>query len=145
MKQRLIAASALLCGRMSARLSDLWVLKHIWETEEQREVLQSLVEAALAHDAAAAEDHPRARAGEPRMRGIARDLEAITTQMPQADATEASYLRDRLGILDGRCQWVAETEQREFLTRRVAEAVDAVWTINMNAGSPWVAHLNRGS
>ena len=120
--QRLIAASALLCGRTSTRVSDLWVLKHIWDTEEQREVLQSLVGAALAHDAASAEDHPRARAGEAAdAEGIARDLETIASQMPQADATETSYLRDRLGILDGRCQWVADTQQREFLVSRVGE------------------------
>ena len=122
--QRLLAASALLCGRMNARVSDLWVLKHIWDTEEQREVLQSLVGAALAHDAASAEDHPRARAGESAdAEGIARDLEAIAAQLPDSDATEKSYLRDRLGILDGRCQWVADGEQREFLASRVA----ALW------------------
>ena len=120
--QRLIAASALLCGRMNARVSDLWVLKHIWDTEEQREVLHALVSAALAHDAASLEDHPRARAGEiADAEEIARDLEAIATQSPQADATEKSYLRDRLGILEGRCQWVADGSQREFLAGRVAE------------------------
>ena len=120
--QRLIAASALLCGRVNARVSDLWVLKHIWDTEEQREVLQSLVAATLAHDAASPEDHPRARAGEiADAEEIARDLEAIAAQLPQADATATSYLRDRLGILEGRCQWVTDGSQREFLAGRVAE------------------------
>lgn len=120
--QRLVAASALLCGRMEARLSDLWVLKHIWDTEEQREVLQSLVGAALARESASGADHPRARTGEVAdAESIARDLDAIAAQLPQADATEKSYLRDRLGILDGRCHWVADAEQREFLTQRVAE------------------------
>lgn len=123
--QRLIAASALLCGRMNARLSDLWVLKHIWDTEEQREVLQSLVGAVLARDGASGEDHPRARAGEVAdAESIARDLDTLAAQMPQADATEKSYLRDRLGILDGRCQWIADAEQRDFLTQRVA----GLWT-----------------
>jgi MoxR-like ATPase len=120
--QRLIAASALLCGRMNARLSDLWVLRHIWDTEEQREVLQSLVGAALARDKTSDEDHPRARAGEiADAENIARDLEAIGAQMSEADATEKSYLRDRLGILEGRYQWVADADQREFLARRVEE------------------------
>ena len=123
--QRLIAASALLCGRMNARLSDLWVLKHIWDTEEQREVLQSLVGAVLARDGASGEDHPRARAGEVAdAESIARDLDTLAAQMPQADATEKTYLRDRLGILDGRCQWIADAEQRDFLTQRVA----GLWT-----------------
>src|SRR5690348_692226 len=37
--QRVVAASALLSGRTEARLSDLWVVRHIWDTEEQQEVL----------------------------------------------------------------------------------------------------------
>jgi len=122
--QRLLAASALLCGRMAARLSDLWVVKHIWETEEQCEVLRALVGATLAKEAAADGDHPRARAGEmANPEEIARDLEVIAAQLPQADATEKAYLRDRLGLLDGRCQWVADTGQRDFLAQRV----NALW------------------
>jgi len=120
--QRLIAASALLCMRMEARLSDLWVLKHIWDTEEQCEVLESLVNTALEREATAEGDHPRSRAGEEAdAEHLARDLEAIAAQLPKADPTELAYLRDRLGILDGRCQWVADQQQREFLTKRVAE------------------------
>ena len=120
--QRLIAASALLCARMEARLSDLWVLKHIWDTEEQREVLHALVGAALGREAAAGGDHPRARAGEEAdAENLARDLEAIAAQRATADPTETAYLRDRLGILDSRCQWVADGQKREFLAQRVAE------------------------
>lgn len=120
--QRLIAASALLCARMQARLSDLWVLKHIWDTEEQCEVLGTLVGAAVAREAEAGGDHPRARLGEEAdAESLARDLEAIAGQFPGADATEGAYLRDRLGILDGRCQWVTEQQKRDFLVQRVAE------------------------
>lgn len=123
--QRIIAASALLCGRMTSRLSDLWVVKHIWETEEQCEVLRALVNAALAKEAANEGDHPRARTGESaNAEEIAGDLEAIAAQLPQADATEVAYLRDRLGLLDGRCQWVTDPGQREFL----AQKVTALWT-----------------
>jgi MoxR-like ATPase len=123
--QRLLAASALLCGRMAARISDLWVLKHIWDTEEQREVLQSLVGASLSREDAQSGDHPRARAGEEAdPEGLARDLDAIAAQLPKADATETAYLRDRLGILDSRCHWVVDQEKREFLGKRVME----LWT-----------------
>ena len=123
--QRLIAASALLCTRMEARLSDLWVMQHIWDTEEQCEVLLSLVDGVLGREEAQGGDHPRARAGEEaNAEQLARDLESIGAQLPKADATEIAYLRDRLGILDGRCQWVADQQQREFLVQKVAE----LWT-----------------
>src|SRR5215831_5682562 len=36
--QRLIAASALLCNRLKAIPSDMWVMRYIWDTEEQQEV-----------------------------------------------------------------------------------------------------------
>ena len=120
--QRLIAASALLCARMQARLSDLWVLKHIWDTEEQCEVLRSLVGGMVNREAQAADDHPRARLGEEAdAESLARDLEAIGAQLPGADATENAYLRDRLGILDSRCQWVSDPQKRQFLVQNVAE------------------------
>jgi len=120
--QRLIAASALLCARQVARLSDLWILKHIWDTEEQIEVLKSLVDATLSREAAGDGDHPRSHAGkEADAEGLARDLEAIAGKMPEADATETAYLRDRLGILEGRCQWVTDPEKRSFLAERAAE------------------------
>jgi MoxR-like ATPase len=124
--QRLLAASALISGRTAARLSDLWIVKHIWETEEQCEVLRALVGAVLTKEAAAEGDHPRARADEAaNPEEIARDLEVIAGQLPQANATETAYLRDRLGLLDSRCQWVVDAGQREFLAQRVA----ALWAL----------------
>jgi MoxR-like ATPase len=122
--QRLIAASALLCERMTARLSDLWILKHIWDTEEQCEMLRSVVDAAMARESAGPADHPSARAGQQAdPEGLARDLDAIEAQIPRADPTVTSYLRDRLGILDSRCQRIANSQKREFLLQRVG----ALW------------------
>src|SRR6476646_10354527 len=40
--QRRMASSALVCGRLRVELSDLWVLRYIWDTEEQIEALNSL-------------------------------------------------------------------------------------------------------
>lgn len=41
--QNLIAASALICGRTTAIKTDLWVLKYIWDTEEQIEILEGII------------------------------------------------------------------------------------------------------
>src|SRR5262245_3155064 len=122
--QRLISASAILCGRLQARLSDLWVLKHIWDTEEQQEVLDALVPQAMAKAEAATSDQRRARATEwARTENLTRDLDYIAIRLQAAEETAAdlAYLRDRLGILEGRCQWIADQEKRAFLTQRVAE------------------------
>ena len=63
--QRLVAASALLCGRLQANATDLWVLRYIWETEQQQEVLAAIVQASFdkCDPAALADSHPRARHG----------------------------------------------------------------------------------
>jgi len=120
--QRVIAASALLCGRDSARLSDLWPVRHIWDTEEQQEVLAELVSQCLGKEAQAPGDHHRARAEEgPDPEALARDLEAISTQLQNGSETDKALCRDRLGILEGRCQWVKETEKRDWLLQRISE------------------------
>lgn len=122
--QRVIAASALLCGRNAARLSDLWVLRHIWDTEEQQEILATLVDHAIKKEEPAADDHRRARATDgPDAEALARDLEALSTSLKNGPLpnAEKAYLRDRLGILEGRCQWIKDNTRREWLLKRIAE------------------------
>ena len=122
--QRVIAASALLSCRMEAHLSDLWVVRHIWDTEDQQEVLASLVDQTIAREEAGTADHPRARAADgPEAEALARDLDAILESLGNNETKEVerAYLRDRLGILEGRCQWVKDNSQREWLLQRVAE------------------------
>ena len=122
--QRVIAASALLSGRTEARLSDLWVVRHIWDSEEQQEVLASLVDQAIGKQPAATGDHPRARSADgPDAESLAHDLDAIAESLKNGSPpdVEKAYLRDRLGILEGRCQWVKDSTKREWLTKRVSE------------------------
>src|SRR5581483_1202432 len=57
---KLVAASALLCGREKAQPSDLWVLRYVWEREEQIGPLAGLVNAMLEPHARAAQSHPLA-------------------------------------------------------------------------------------
>src|SRR4051812_45028272 len=45
--QRLMAASALLCGRLQVHATDLWVVRYIWDTEEQQDILKSIVQDAV--------------------------------------------------------------------------------------------------
>src|SRR5262249_10580347 len=107
-------------------ISDLWVLRYIWDTEEQMEVLESLVEDALRRGDAASETrvHPRSRgdAG-PDPESIARDLERMLARIASAEVPphERSFLRDQLGLVSARCAWVKDEQQRIFLESRVAE------------------------
>lgn len=124
--QRLIAASAVLCGRTAAEPSDVWVLKHTWDTEEQQEVIAALVQLSIDQHAAEAPGprHPRSVAGTaPDAEALARDLERIGRRLGESALTDAdrSYLRDQLGVLSGRTEWVADASQREQLAKRTKE------------------------
>ncbi|EEF58750.1 AAA family ATPase [Pedosphaera parvula] len=120
--QKLIAASALLCGRLVARNSDLWVLKYIWDTDDQQEVLQALVDKVVSKSESEVADHVRARPPEgPDPESLARDLDFITERLKSETNGEQAYLQDRLGLLEGRCQWVKDSQKRDFLTKRIAE------------------------
>jgi MoxR-like ATPase len=124
--QRLMAASALLCGRHIATRTDLWVLRYIWDTEEQREVIAAIVQEAVdkADEAEKSSAHPRSQGLLPDPEALARDLQELTTQLTEAatDSPERATLRDQLSILAGRIPWVAAQQQREHLQRQFDEA-----------------------
>ncbi len=126
--QRLAAASALLCGRRQANATDLWVLRYIWDADEQREVIAAIVDQAVQQADADAQStsHPRARGcSAPDAEELARDLERLEERW-RADGhsdVDRAVLRDQLSLLAGRCQWLAEVQQRTFLETRV----DALW------------------
>jgi MoxR-like ATPase len=120
--QRLIAGSALICGRLQARFSDLWVLKYIWDTEEQQEVLGALVQKVLEKSEPNEGDHARASGVHgPNPESLARDLDYIEEQLKSEPNGRSNYLRDRLSLLEGRCQWVSNAAKRDFLVKRVAD------------------------
>jgi len=128
--QRMIVASALLCGRAEAQLSDLWILRYIWDTEEQQETLRALVQEVIG----ANEDtpapglrHSQADShGLPNPEALARDAAWIEEQARAGiDSTQRAWLRDRLAILDGRTQWVQNSEQRDYLVAKIRE----VWLL----------------
>ena len=126
--QRLVAASALLCGRRQANATDLWVLRYIWDADEQREVIAAIVERAVeqAEPEAQSGSHPRARGqNSPDPEELARDLERLAARW-SADGhrdVDRAVLRDQLSLLAGRCQWLPDAQQRTFL----AERVEALW------------------
>jgi len=120
--QRLIAASAILCERDEAHLSDLWVMEHTWDVEEQRELLRSAVRELIdaAGPAGDAKAHPRSRKPEaPDAEDLLKEIESIREEAARG-VTHA--LRDRLSAVDGRVQWVPSDESRKFLAGKVAEA-----------------------
>jgi len=124
--QRVIAASAVLCKRQVARLSDLWVLRHIWDTEEQREIIAGMVNTAIAADAEGDGHHPRAQENTlPDAEEIFQEVTLLAAQWqdPEVTMADRSLIKDRLSYLNGRCAWISNEEQRKY----VQAPVDALW------------------
>lgn len=121
--QRLVAASALLCGRQRAVASDLWVFRYVWDTVEQKEVLAAIVQDVLKSVEPANDDHPRARGNAPDAEALARELEELGLRAcrPELTAADRSLIRDRLGLLSSRCQWVFDERHREVLNGQVEQ------------------------
>lgn len=122
--QRLAAASALMCGRTEVHLSDLWILRYIWDTMEQVELLNRIVDEAIAsrNETSPVQVHPRASGGTaPDPEQLARDLEQIAIDVADAEETSQSGLSDRLSILAARIEWVQLDKSREFLRSRVTK------------------------
>lgn len=123
--QRLIAASAFLCGRETADRTDLWVLRYVWDTTEQQSVVETIVQTFIDEEKTETEivKHPRSLGETPDPERLANDVQAIITQATGNVAeTERALLRDQLNVLAGRCAWVTDDQQRTFLESRVEEA-----------------------
>ncbi len=120
--QRAVAGSALLAGRTEARVSDLWVLAHIWDREEQIEIIAALVRETLRRGGMAQGDHPRAHDDEaPDPEALAAALDSLAVRLtahpPDASAS------DELRLLAARIEWVKNETTRRALQEKSA----ALW------------------
>lgn len=124
--QRLIAASALLCKRMKAIPSDLWVMRYIWDTEEQQEIIAGIVNTVVEADKMAPDQHPRASENVlPNADEIFKEVTDMTknwddVHLPLAERT---IIKDRLRFLNGRCEWISNDVQRSY----VQQPIDMLW------------------
>ncbi len=124
--QRLIAASALLCKRLKAIPSDMWVLRYIWDTEEQVEVLASIVNAIVEADTNEDSQHPRASIHAlPNADEIFKEVALMTEKWenPELSMAERTLIKDRLRYLNGRSQWITNEVQRLY----VEQPMDELW------------------
>jgi MoxR-like ATPase len=117
---KLLAASAVLCGRTAAEPSDLWVLRYVWDRAEQIAPLRALVQGVLEqHPSAAA--HPRAAAVE-RVDGeeLARQLDALEREADASGKTLTALARLRVRVTDltDRASWVVDEAGRNHLLKR---------------------------
>jgi MoxR-like ATPase len=124
---KLLAASALLCGRQAASAADLWVLRYVWDREEQIGPLGALINGVLAQHPAEGTVHTLASVGAlPDGEELARQLDALEAEM-QTDRhslTTLARLRERLTDLADRAAWVTDVNGRKHLLDRTRKLLE---------------------
>lgn len=124
--QRVIAASALLCKRTKAVISDMWVMRYIWDTEEQIEIIAGIVNNVVHADTTTMRHHPRASENLiPDAEEIFKEVNIMTERWDDTSVplTERTVIKDRLRYLNDRCEWIKNHVQKKY----VQEPIDALW------------------
>lgn len=118
--QNLIAASALMCGRKNAVLSDLWVIKYIWDTDEQIEILSGMVNAIIEKDQEV-NTHPQSRMNKlPVPEDLMKEVQALKDQWNgQLSFEEQNLVKDKLRYIQSRSEWIRNKEQKEYIQLQI--------------------------
>lgn len=121
---KLLAASALLCGRRTATPADLWVLRYVWDREEQIGPLAALVNGLLREHQDAPASHRLAAVPE-RVDGeaLARQLDGVERELEagQLAMVALARLRERIAAVSDQAAWVADEASRRHLLERARQ------------------------
>jgi MoxR-like ATPase len=126
---KLVAGSALLCGRSRAQVSDFWVFRYVWDREEQIAPLKALVAGVIEPHARESDTHPLAAVPD-RVDGeeIASQIDAMSAEVrgPSLGLAALARLRERLTDLADRVAWLSDDAARRHLTDRIGEILKRV-------------------
>lgn len=121
--QNLLGASAVICNRTEAVLSDLWVLKYIWDTEEQIEILAGIINTIIEKDDTPAA-HPQALFNKaPNAEELAKEVAYLAGKWEngQLSFEEQNVIKDKLRYVQNRCNWVKNSEQKQHLRTEIEQ------------------------
>ncbi len=121
---KLVAASAVLCGRAEAHISDLWVLRYLWDREEQVAPLAAMIAGVIEPHAGEPRTHPLAASPERvDAEQLARRLEELAGEIQSRKLGVAAVARAREQLTDlvDRAAWLADDPARKFLVDRAGD------------------------
>lgn len=123
--QNLIAASATICGRTEAILSDLWVMKHIWDTEEQIELLAGIIDNVIEKDDSIAQHHQALKNRAPNAEELIKDINLLKEQWHSGTLSfsEQTILKDKLRYIQTRGNWIKDVEHKQH----IESEIEALW------------------
>ena len=118
--QNLIAASALMCGRTEAIISDFWVLKYIWDTEEQIEILGGIIDSVI-EKTTEPNAHPQAFSKKPNAEELIKEVELLSEKWRSDDLSfeEKNVIKDKLRYLQTRSNWIKNPEHKQHIQTEI--------------------------
>ena len=127
--QNLVAASAVMCGREKAILSDLWVLKYIWDNEEQVEILQGIIDSVIEKDLDKQnetgqnfENHPQALSNKtPNAEELIKEILNLQKEWEDENQTyeKKNLIKDKLRYLQNRSNWIKNTQHKTHIQTEI--------------------------
>ena len=123
--QNLLTASALICNRTEAILSDLWVMKYIWDTEEQIEILAGIIDNIVEKDDSP-KSHPQALFNKrPNAEELLSDVEILKEKWETGELSfeEQNIIKDKLRYIQNRSNWISHTEHKQHIQGEI----EALW------------------
>jgi MoxR-like ATPase len=119
--QNLLAASALICNRKEAILSDLWVLKYIWDTEEQIEILAGIIDTIIEKDTST-QAHPQATFNKtPNAEELVKEVNLLSGKWESGSLSfeEQNVIKDKLRYVQTRCNWIKNNEHKQHIQTEI--------------------------
>lgn len=123
--QNLIAASAYICGRKTAIISDLWILKYIWDTEEQMEVLEGIVNHVIEKETND-KSHPQALYNKvPDAEEVMKEVKYLSQKWNETSLSfeEQNIIKDKLRYVQTRCDWIKSADQKKY----IQDEIEQLW------------------
>ncbi|WP_207536449.1 AAA family ATPase [Desertivirga arenae] len=123
--QNLLAASALMSGRKVAVLSDLWVVKYIWDTEEQIEILSGIIDQIIEKESPEGA-HPQAFANKtPNAEDLIKEVILLQNKWESGKLSfeEQNVIKDKLRYVQTRSSWVKNGEHKQHIQTEI----DGLW------------------
>lgn len=123
--QNIIAASALMCNRNEAMVSDLWVMKYIWDTEEQIEILAGIIDQIIEKEVDE-KAHPQALFNKvPNPEEIMKEVTLLKNKWADTNVSfeEQHIIKDKLRYIQTRCNWIKNQEHK----LHIQSEIDGLW------------------
>jgi MoxR-like ATPase len=101
--------------------SDFWVMKYIWDTEEQIEILAGIIDGVIGKEISP-QSHPQALFNKvPNSEELVKEVLILTEKWDNGGLTfeEQNVIKDKLRYVQNRSGWIKNQEHRQHIEQKI--------------------------